>query len=71
VTIGDWDHELTKVDKERLIDIQRSLISLREWPLFNKEFNWTRMFVLVDSIHFELQRRERELGKSEVIGLNP
>jgi hypothetical protein len=59
-TLGEWDIEIAERSQADLLNYQEALRTLRdEWEAFNGAFKWTRMFVLIDSIQFELDRRAR------------
>lgn len=59
-TLGEWDKEIAERGTDKLVEYQRALWTLREWEAFKGAFGWTRMFVLADSIQFEMDRRARD-----------
>ena len=58
MTIGDWDKELAETPVDELIKRKQALEALRAWPTFDREFKWTRIFVLISSIEYEIERRK-------------
>jgi len=58
-TIGEWDAEIEQTSDGDLKAIRLALAILKAWKPFNAAFAWTRIFVLEQSIGFELERRER------------
>lgn len=57
-TVGEWDQEIAQRTTSELNRHLSALSALRSWEAFNEAFKWTRMFVLIDSIQQELDRRE-------------
>ena len=59
-TLGEWDIEIAAQSEADLLKYSAALQTIREWEAFKGAFGWTRIFVLIDSIRFELERRVKK-----------
>jgi hypothetical protein len=62
-TLGEWDAEIAKQRAQELERYRAALEVLRGWEAFKGAFAWTRMFVLEQSINYELEKRSRAHGQ--------
>ena len=44
--IKQWEKEINKLETEQIKSISKALETLKQWDLFNKEFEWTQYGVI-------------------------
>lgn len=58
-TIGEWCIEITQRSTPDLINYRAALQTMQTWEAFKAAFQWTRIFLLIEEIQSELDKRER------------
>jgi hypothetical protein len=57
-SLGEWDKEIASKSDAELLQYKAALRTLREWENFKEAFKFSLMFVVEQSIGFELDKRE-------------
>lgn len=59
-TIGDWEKAMKRMPTSELNEFKEHLVELKKFPMFEKEFKWTCIFLLIALADEELTRREKK-----------
>jgi len=57
---NEWEQEIkdtAKLPTEKIKEYQKAIETLKEWPTFKKEFDWTGLFCIGLMLGMELKKR--------------
>jgi hypothetical protein len=70
ITLGDWEKEITNMDRKKIEEVEKALDIILRWEFFNTAFNGFGINVVKSMVSREIKRRHEKYELRKEMGLS-